>query len=371
MKRISFAKGRHRTAYAVVVLLFITACGTADEPEEQPGTTAAGGPTTTAGEAEPDSIADLAACAEGEDPTLTYYNPSGEEPLRPMFDAFQVEYPFLEFDVVGGDPLQAIERIISASRSGDPVGDIMHGGLLEYAAFRDNDVPIINYRPEGESGVPEGFPFLDAPYVVPGFMTFHFGYSTDNVASSDLPTSLQELTEPEWNGRIGIRADQIEWWAGVRAHLGEEAARELGEAIAANGLSVYPGADISEVALATGGLDISINSASYNIVNTIEGGAPVSFSDSDFVVAQPHAVIGLEGSDSPCAVKLFMDWVFTVEGQEVFADVMHALPAREDVNPPAIMSDVCTGDCELVYLRLDMLGDFDALVSEFQDIFVR
>lgn len=355
------------TCLLAVCSLGLVACGS-DDGGDAAGTSEAPAGSDTSTPDDP-ALAALVKEAKGEDRTITYYNPSGEERLRPMIDAFEQKYPFLNIEVVGGDPLQTVEKIISASKTGGDVGDIMDGGLLEYSAFADNDVPMMDYHPKGEAGLPADFPYKGMSYIVPGFMSFQAAYGTSTVQEDELPTSLEGYADPSWAGRIGVLADQIEWYPGQLAFYGDKG-DSIMQKLAGNDIKVYPGHDAYE-SLAAGGLDVALNTTSFTLFEYIKDGAPIAVAPQDHVVAQPHVLIGLDGSDSKAAVKLFFEWVFSQEGQQVYAETTNSLPARGDVDLPEVMQGLCESDCKVVYETGDMVENFDKLVSSFQDLFIR
>ncbi|MCH7961271.1 MAG: extracellular solute-binding protein [Planctomycetes bacterium] len=84
-------------------------------------------------------------------------------------------------------------------------------------------------------------------------------YNTDRVAQADAPTTLRELTQPRWNGRVGMARPQFGTTRGhmaaiVAAH-GEDALQQWLLDMRRNGLRIYDGNSAAVSALARGEID--------------------------------------------------------------------------------------------------------------------
>lgn len=349
-------------AAVAVSVLFIGACGSDDDDGSGDG----GGAVAP----EDDPFAELAAAAEEEGGQLNYYFILGEEANRDLFDAFKERYPFVEIEVTSGDPLQLIERVVSESRTGEPIADILQGGPLEERIVNgDNDLGM-SYRPEGESEVPDDLLFDDGQYVVSDFFTFPVTYNTEVLGEDELPESLEDLTQPEWRGRFGVDVEQIDWFAGELAFYGEEEGLDLMERLAENDPIVFAGAEGYEQ-VAAGSMPLAVNLFSAAVAPYFESEAPVAFAEMDHIIAQPDIYIGIEDGPNPNTAKLFFEFLFTPEAQEILAEGSYKNPVLEEVEPYEPLEDVCAGECELFFETSENFGDFDTRVSQFQSLFLQ
>src|SRR5258706_15834831 len=66
-------------------------------------------------------------------------------------------------------------------------------------------------------------------------------YNTRLVAKDEVPKSYADLANPRWKGRLGIEAEDEDWFAMVVTGLGEEQGLRLFREIAKNGFSVRKG----------------------------------------------------------------------------------------------------------------------------------
>src|SRR5262249_1083225 len=58
-------------------------------------------------------------------------------------------------------------------------------------------------------------------------------YNTNLVSQDELPKSYEDLLDPKWKGRLGIEADDSDWFAGVAGELGGDKGIDLFRKIAA------------------------------------------------------------------------------------------------------------------------------------------
>jgi hypothetical protein len=66
-------------------------------------------------------------------------------------------------------------------------------------------------------------------------------YNTSLVKKEDVPKSYADLANPRWKGKLGIEAEDEDWFAMVVTGLGEEQGLRLFREIAKNGFSVRKG----------------------------------------------------------------------------------------------------------------------------------
>ena len=306
--------------------------------------------------------------ARNGDGTIDYYFILGAEANRPLYDAFSAHFDFLDFQVTGGDPLSLVEKILNEGASGQPVADILQGGPMEDGIINVRNNLGATVQPAAASEVPDTFKF-PGDYIVPDYFTFHIAYNTNLVDEDEVPLTLEDLTEPEWNGRFGIDLEQIDWFAGMLAYYGEERGIEIMEGLAANDPILFAGAQGYEQ-MAAGGLPVVVNTFSAVLVDYIERGAPIEIAVSPFVIAQPDLYIKLEQASNPAAVKLFFEFLFTPEAQEILAQEVYKNPVLPGVDQPPHLEEALAPDVEKFFVTSQNWGDFDERIALFQSLFV-
>src|SRR6266508_4891402 len=66
--------------------------------------------------------------------------------------------------------------------------------------------------------------------------------NTNSVKKEDTPTTYEALLDPKWKGKLGIEADDVDWFASVVTSMGEEKGLKLfRDMVATNGISIRKG----------------------------------------------------------------------------------------------------------------------------------
>jgi iron(III) transport system substrate-binding protein len=356
------------TLLMVLVLAGVAAAGCGDDDDGSEVAVDVSQPV----KAPPDvtkQLKELEPAARKENGPIHYYFILGEEANRDLFDTFSERYPFVEFEVSGGDPLQLLEKVVSENKAGRPVADILQGGPLEDQVLNTNNDLGMPFEPAGEALADERVR-VEGNVVVSDYFTFHTVYNTNEVSEDEAPTSLEDLTKPEWRGRFGIDLEQIDWFAGELGYYGEKEGLTLMRRLAANKPVIFAGAEGYEQ-VAAGALPAAINLFSAAVVPYLEEGAPMALANLDHTIAQPDMYFGIKSSDVPNKVKLFLAWLFTEEAQQILSQNSFKNPVVKGVKPPPHLEAVCEDPCELFVETSEVFGDFDQRVEQFRSVFTR
>src|SRR4029077_10527008 len=103
-------------------------------------------------------------------------------------------------------------------------------------------------------------------------------YNTRLVKKAELPKSYAELADPRWKGRLGIEAEDEDWFAMVVTDLGEERRLRLfSESARTNGLSVRKGDTLLAGLFASGESPLALTTYSHGAEKMKQRGAPVEW----------------------------------------------------------------------------------------------
>lgn len=187
-------------------------------------------------------------------------------------------------------------------------------------------------------------------------------YNTDALAPAELPTSILDLTDPKWAGRLGwapANGSFQAWVTALRAHEGEEAARAWLEGVAANDPAGFPN-NVSIVA-AVGRGEVDLGLVNHYYLNRF-----LAEEGEDFPARNHYTAPGdigslvnvagagvLRASERRDEVRRFLEFMLGEEAQRFFAEtnseyplvagVAHsaAIPDIADIGPPAVdLSDL-------------------------------
>lgn len=141
---------------------------------------------------------------------------------------------------------------------------------------------------------------------------FALAYNTKMVKKADLPKAWKDLTDPKWKGKLGIEAEDVDWFAGVITELGEAQGLKLfRDIVAINGLSVRKGHTLLTNMVASGEVPLSLTVYNYKAEQMKNKGAPVDWFVIPPAVARPNGVGVTKRAPHPHAAVLFFDFMLS------------------------------------------------------------
>ena len=218
--------------------------------------------------------------------------------------------------------------------------DIRSRALTEYAAGRfDADVaetsgsemePMVREQllqavttPAAAGLIPQAI-MPHHGWIATRLSVFVGAYNTDIVKPADVPKSYADLRDPKWKGKLGIEADDANWFLSVVDHMGEEKGLRLfHDIVATNGISVRKGHTLLANFVGSGEVPLALTTYSYLVEQLKRAGAPVELLYLPPVVALPTGAGVFRKAPHPHAALLLLDFYLT--------DAQKILAAREAV----------------------------------------
>jgi len=198
-------------------------------------------------------------------------------------------------------------------------------------------------------------------------------YNTEVFATDDLPTSVRDLTDPSWTGRVGWAPENASFQAFITAFRlldGDDAVRTWLEAMIANGTVNYGDSNIAIVqAIGNGEIDAGLVNHYYVYAVGREVGGVFPVANHFFAAGDPGSLINvagiglIEGADDAEAALAFADYLLSDEAQEYFATETFEYPLTEGVAAPeglVPLNEIGHPDIELGELA-DLRGSLDLL----------
>ena len=300
-------KGRElKRVVAILALAALAGCGSGSAATT---TTPPPANTTTTG-------------ASGDD-ALVLYSGRNENFVQPVIEAFTAETG-IEVDVRYAGTGELATTILAEGEdtpadvfwAQDPafIGGIAKEGLLTELPDDITSMVQDRFRDVGNRWV--GITGRSRVFV----------YNTDLVAADDLPETVWELVEPEWNGSFGVAPTNGSFVAFVTGMLlaeGEERTREWLEGIASNDPVIFEGNGPIVDATVAGDLAGGLVNHYYLLQRIAElGDVPAAnhyFGDEDpgsMVMATGAGI--LASSDQPDAAAALIRHLLSAESQEHF-----------------------------------------------------
>ena len=149
---------------------------------------------------------------------------------------------------------------------------------------------------------------------------FVHSYNTKLVSKEELPRSYADLAHPRWKGRLGIEAEDEDWFAMVVRELGEERGlRTFRDIARVNGFSVRKGHTLLAGLVASGEIPFAITTYSHGAEKMKQKGAPVEWFAIEPAIGRANGIAILRRPAHPHAAALFADFILSPEGQEILA----------------------------------------------------
>ncbi|HEU5321777.1 MAG TPA: extracellular solute-binding protein [Methylomirabilota bacterium] len=250
---------------------------------------------------------------------------------------FEKAYPGLRVEVHRSGSERILQRLMQELAAGIKNADVVNTSDTGHYVFLKRKGLLARYTPAGADRLPPAFRDADAmawgwrafPLVIP--------YNTRLVAAADAPRTWKDLLDPKWKGRLVIAhpsyAGSVVTQVIALANLhGWEFWTQLARNRPMLVQSIHdPGRTVASGERAAGA-----NGADYGFLyNERRKGSPIAAaypSDGVLLIFSPTAITSF--APHPGAARLFTDFVFTREIQQVLADTEGLYVAHPDVTYP-------------------------------------
>ena len=264
----------------------------------------------------PDRLAKLVAGAKKEG-AVNIYTSETVEDLGALSLAFQNKYG-IKPNIWRGSSEDILQRAVVEARGGRFDADAFETGATAMESLHRELLLQQLDSPAAADLAPEAIqPHHE--WTGTRYNIFVAAYNTRLIAGTDLPKGYDDLADPKWKGKLGIEADDSDWFGAVIEALGDERGLKLFRAIvAANGLSVRKGHTLLANLVVSGEVPLAIATYFYKVAQLKDHGAPIDSLSIAPVVARFEGVGVARRAPHPYAAALFMDFMLT-DAQDILA----------------------------------------------------
>ena len=161
---------------------------------------------------------------------------------------------------------------------------------------------------------------------------FTAAYNTRLVKKDELPKTYEDLTNPKWKGKLGIEADDHDWFSAVVSSMGEEKGLKLfREIVAKNGLSVRKGHTLLANLVVSGEVPLALTTYLYKVLQFKASGAPIDYLVLPPEIARAQGTGMARKAPHPYAAVLFIDFLLS-DAQAILAQ-RDFIPTNVKVKP--------------------------------------
>ncbi len=306
---------------------------------------------------------------------LTWYSTLiVDQVVRPVKEAFEKEYPFIQIEYFRGNSERVVQKVIAEYQAKRYDVDIVDGTvspvMVKRAGFmqRFYSPHLAEYPAEMVDS--QGYWGTTNLY----FMTL--GYNTRNVKATELPKTYEDLLNPRWKGQMmwsTSRGSGAPMFIGnVLLSMGDSAGKAYLQKLKAQNIakSTASNRQILDLVIA-GEYPIALHIFNHHAFISKSAGAPTDWQPLEPVTATINTAGLAKNSPHPYSAMLFLDFIFSEKGQKVFQQVNY-LPAHPKV--PAKQADLKPGIRfkKAIYMNPDIQYDKgNDWVDYFQNQFVK
>jgi iron(III) transport system substrate-binding protein len=262
--------------------------------------------------------------------TVTVYTSANTEDMTVLADAFEKKYG-VKVRVWRASSEQVVQRGVTEARGGRFDADVFEtGGAAMESLHREKLLQEVKSPALGSLN-PAALT-AHGEWTGTRYNVFVAAYNTRLIRRDELPKSYDDLLDPKWKGKLGIEADDSDWFGALMYQLGEDRGLKLFRSIAAtNGISVRKGHTLLANLIISGEVPLAITTYAYRVEQLKKKGAPVDWFGLSPVIARFEGVGVARRAPHPDAAVLFFDFMLT-DAQELLRDRDY-FPATRETRP--------------------------------------
>lgn len=306
--------------------------------------------------------------AEGDAGSLVVYSGRNENLVGPLIEQYEAQSG-VDVEVRYGDTAEMAAVILEEGQNSP--ADVFYGQDAGALGALSNAGRCVALPEEVTSAVDPRFASPEETWVGTSGRARVLVYNTEELTEADLPTSVFDLTDEEWRGRIGWAPTNGSFQAFVTAMRvleGEDATRQWLEDMIANDVQVY--SSNTPIVEATGAGEISAGLVNhYYLYRFLAEDPDFTAANYYFPGGDPGSMVNVAGA---CAIDTgnqeaaidFISYLLSDEGQQYFADETNEYPltSAEIATNPQLkpLAEIEAPDIDLSNLE-DLQGTLELL----------
>jgi len=276
-----------------------------------------------------DRIETLVAGAKKEG-SVSLYSSAAPDDLAALTGAFEKKYG-VKVRAWRGSSENIVQRAVAEARGGRHDADVFETGAIAMESMHRERLFQAIKTPTLSELLPAAI-LPHREWIGTRLNIFVGAYNTGLIKTSELPNSYDDLLDRRWKGKLGVEAEDSDWFAGVVSALGEEKGLKLfREIVAVNGISARKGHTLLANLVVTGEVPLALSAYAYKAEQLRKSGAPIGW------LVIPPGVGRFEGAavsrraPHPHAAILFFEFMLS-DGQDILRD-RDFFPARANARP--------------------------------------
>jgi iron(III) transport system substrate-binding protein len=278
----------------------------------------------------------LVSAAKKEGQVLVYTTLIVEQIVRPLIQAFRAQVPGIDVKFVRADSTALVVRLTNEARAARVQADLWHlvdgvGPLVEAGIAGSFELP-------SAKGLPATYADPNHRWVATNLAIRSLAYNTKLIDPAQAPRTYDDLLDPRFKGKFVWNPNSVSGAYGfigtVLKERGEDKGRAYLHALAKQEIVPVPMAIRAVLDRVIGGeYAIGLEMNGTHAAISAAKGAPVAWVPLNPVTMTLQTAGITANAQHPNAARLFLDFMISRAGQEVFRDrdyiPMHpAVPAK-------------------------------------------
>jgi iron(III) transport system substrate-binding protein len=249
---------------------------------------------------------------------------------------FEAAYPGIKVEVHRTGSQRILQRVMQELQANIKNVDVIHTSDAGHFVLLKEKKLLMKYTPAGVDKFPAGYKDKDGYYYGLRATVNAIFYNTKAVTAAEAPKTWKDLLDPKWKGKMvtahpgysGVIATHV--LALVHLH-GWDYFKQLAQ----NQLMIVQSANDPPTVVASGERVVGVNGGEYSAYQLKKKGNPIEIvypKEGVPLVVSPTAIASF--APHPSAAKLFTDFTFTRECQQVMADSEGLFTGHPDVKYP-------------------------------------
>ena len=250
---------------------------------------------------------------EGE---VSIYTSAPTDDMKALGDLFEKKYG-VKVRVWRASSENVLQRGVTETRANRNTADIFETNGPEMEALAREKILTPVNSPSLNDLIPEA-KFKHGAWVGSRLNIFSFAYNTNAVKKDELPKKYEDLLDPRWKGRLGIEAEDADWFAGVVTQMGEQKGLKFWkDVVTKNGVSVRKGHTLLTNLVASGEIPLAITVYNYKAEQMKNKGAPMDWFVIPPAIARANGVGVAAKAPHPNAALLWYEFEIGEDGQRL------------------------------------------------------
>jgi len=249
---------------------------------------------------------------------------------------FETAYPDVKVEVHRTGSQRILQRVMQELQANIKNVDVVHTSDAGHYVLLNDKKLRAKYTPAGVDAFPAGFKDKDGYYYGLRATVNAITYNTKMVSAAEAPKTWKDLLDPKWKGKMvtahpgysGVIATHV--LALVHLH-GWDYFKQLAQ----NQLMLVQSANDPSTVVTSGERVVAANGGDYSAYQLKKKGNPIEIvypKEGVPLVVSPTAITSF--APHPNAARLFTDFTFTREVQQVMADSEGLYTGHPEVKYP-------------------------------------